>query len=126
MSARSLQLNPLNTPATTAQIKAKRDEIEQSPVTTTFGTFDADDKSLARLKAALNYFAELPTVSGEIEWTLADNTTVMLTETELGDVIEELGEAWAIRSATVHIAAQALPGTNVTVGELDNLMLWGL
>lgn len=126
MSARSLQLNPLNAQATAAQIKAKRDELEQSPITTTFGVFDANEKSVARLEAALLYFSQMPLTNGEIVWTKADNTTVSLDETEFGDLVAEISSAWALRSAIVHAKAQLLVTQPITLGELDNLALWGL
>lgn len=126
MSARSLQLNPLLKAATVEQIKAKRNELEQAPITVSgVGTFDADDKSLVRMKAALDNWATLPTVvSGEITWVLADNSSVVLDETAFAAAVNAIGVAWAERSATVHIVAQTLPGTFVTVGDLDDSATW--
>lgn len=124
MSARSLQLNPLLKTATWEDIKAKRNEIEQSPITTAHGVFDADRDSIIRMDSALLGFSGLPTlVNGELGWKLADNSIVFLTEAELLSV----RQAITVRAALIFVAAETIAiGAPVQVGALNNLAIWGL
>lgn len=125
---RSLQLNPLLVAATWEQIKAKRDELELSPITLDSGlTFDYDQQAKLRFETALSQFDNLPTlVSGELAWKLADNSFELHTKSELQAVYDELQQKTAIRAALLFAQAEALAIGSPTVGDLEDLATWGL
>lgn len=125
---RSLQLNPLLVPATWEQIKAKRDELEVSPVTLDSGmTFDYDQQAKLRFETALSQFDNLPTlVDGKLAWKLADNSFELHTKTELQAVYDELQQKTAIRASLLFAQAEALAAGSPTVGDLEDLATWGL
>ena len=125
---RSLQLNPLLVAATWGQIKAKRDELEVSPITLDSGlTFDYDQQAKLRFETALSQFDNLPTlVSGELAWKLADNSFELHTKSELQAVYDELQQKTAIRASLLFAQAEALASGSPTVGGLEDLATWGL
>ena len=83
-----------------AELKSIRDTKEVEPIRTDKGLFDYDDKARDRIKdamVALKY-------SGTIEWTLADNTDVSVSQLDLENVIL----AVASRSNDLHIKYREL------------------
>jgi hypothetical protein len=124
MSKRSLQLNPLLKAATWEDIKAKRNELEQSPISTPYGVFDADRDSVIRIGEALSSFHGLPTlVDGTLGWKRADNIVVMLSFVELLAVRQAITNRAAILFAQAEVLKAGGP---YQVKDLDNLALWGL
>lgn len=124
---RSLQLNPDNQPATWTQIRDARDAHELSPVATTYGTFDADEKAEYRLTQAIDTFGSLPTVqNGKLGWKLADNTHVQLSLAELQDVYQQLQTNRAIRAAVLHARAEQFRVADPapTPAQLKQLDFW--
>ena len=124
---RSLQLNPDNRPATWGQIKHWRDTHEIAPVTTTFGAFDCDERSDARMRQAIEAFDSLPTVTdGTLAWKRADNTLVNLTLVELQQVYQEGKIERASRAALLHQQAEAFRQQSVppTPAQLAQLETW--
>lgn len=125
---RSLQLNPLLVAATWEQIKAKRGELEVSPITLDSGlTFDYDQQAKLRFETALSQFDNLPTlVSGELAWKLADNSFELHTKSQLQAVYDELQQKTAIRAALLFAKAEELSSGSPTVGDIAELATWGL
>lgn len=83
-----------------AELKGIRDTKEVEPIQTDKGLFDYDDKARDRIKdamVALKY-------RGTIEWTLADNTDVSVSQLDLENVIL----AVASRSNDLHIKYREL------------------
>lgn len=124
---RSLQLNPDHRPAIWEQIRSIRDAHELSPVTTTYGTFDADEKAEYRLTQAIDTFGSLPTLqNGKLGWKLADNTLVQLSHSELSDVYQQLRNNRAIRAAVLHAKAEQFRVADPapTPAQLKQLDFW--
>lgn len=125
---RSLQLNPLLQPATWEQIKAKRNQLEVSPITLDSGLmYDYDQQAKLRFETALAQFENLPTlIDGQLAWKLADNTFQLHTKVELQAVYDELQSKTAIRAALLFAKAEELAAGSPTVGDLEGLSTWGL
>lgn len=124
---RNFQINPDNNPATWEQIRDWRDAHELSPVTTTFGIFDADEKAEYRLTQAIDTFGSLPTVqNGKLGWKLADNTVIPLSLSELEDVHEQIKTNRAIRAAVLHAKAEQFRVADPapTPAQLKQLDFW--
>ena len=82
------------------ELKSIRDTKEVEPIRTDKGLFDYDEKARDRIKdamVALKY-------SSKIEWTLADNTDVSVSQLDLENVIL----AVASRSNDLHIKYREL------------------
>ena len=62
--------------------------------------FDYDDKARDRIQAAIIAL----NAGGHIDWTLADNTNVTVTNLDLEDVVR----AVAVRSNTLHVTYRQL------------------
>ena len=82
------------------ELKAERDRLEVEPVRTEKGLFDYDEKARDRIQAAIIAL----NTGGQIEWTLADNTNVTVTNLDLEDVVR----AVAVRSNTLHVTYRQL------------------
>lgn len=124
---RSLQLNPGNRPATWATIKKWRDTHEVSPVATTFGVFDMDERSNARMAGSIEQFDNLPTLqSGKLTWKRADNSYIALTKAELQSVYNEARLNRATRGALLHVKAEMFRQMDPapTPAQLSNLSFW--
>ena len=124
---RSFQLNPDNRPATWAQIKHWRDTHETAPVNTSFGLFDADERSDSRMRQAIELFDSLPTVTdGLLTWKRADNTLVDLSLPELQQVYQEVRIGRASRAALLHRQAEVFrqQANPPTPAELSRLETW--
>ena len=124
---RSLQLNPDNRPATWEQIKHWRDTHEVAPVATTFGMFDADERSDARMAGSISQFNNLPTLqNGKLTWKRADNSYIALTETELQQVYAEVQANRAARGAVLHVKAEQYRqmATPPTPAQLADISFW--
>lgn len=83
-----------------SELKGIRDAKEVEPIRTEKGLFDYDDKARDRIQAAIIALNG----GGQIEWTLADNTNVNVTNLDLEDVIR----AVAVRSNTLHVTYRQL------------------
>lgn len=123
-----LQRNAADVPAGWRIIRAKRDELEVSPITLDSGmTFDYDQQAKLRFETALSQFDNLPTlVDGKLAWKLADNSFELHTKTELQSVYDELQQKTAIRASLLFSKAEELAAGSPTVGDLEDLATWGL
>jgi len=126
---RSLQLNENNRPASWEQIKQWRDTHELSPVTTTVGTFHADNLSVEqRMKGAIEQFDSLPTLNpdGTLTWKQPGQVYVSLTQAELQQAYNEIKLNGAVRSSLLHLkAAQFIQSSPVpTPSQLSNIDFW--
>ena len=72
-----------------AELKEARDKAEQQPITTDKGSFDVDDKSITRITNAILILEKM---GSTLDWTLADNTVVVVTADDLQNVMFALGE----------------------------------
>ncbi len=101
------------------ELKGIRDTKEVEPIRTDKGLFDYDEKARDRIKdamVALKY-------SGTIEWTLADNTDVSVSQLDLENVIM----AVASRSNELHITYRNLKervNAAQTVEEVNAIVWW--
>lgn len=124
---RSLQLNPDNRPATWAQIKQWRDAHEIAPVGTSFGVFDCDERSDARMIGSIELFDSLPTVqAGKLTWKRGDNSFIQLTKAELEQVYAEVKLNRAERGAVLHVRAEQFKQMDPapTPAQLSDLNFW--
>lgn len=124
---RSLQLNPDHRPATWKQIRDWRDAHEVAPVATSFGTFDCDERSDARMSGSIEQFDNLPTlVGGKLTWKRADNSYIALTKAELQQVYAEVKANRAARGAVLHVKAEQFRqmATPPTPAQLADLSFW--
>jgi hypothetical protein len=124
---RSFQLNPDNRPATWAQIKHWRDTHETAPVDTTFGNFDCDERSDARMSGSIELFDNLPTVqAGKLTWKRGDNSFIQLTKAELEQVYAEVKLNRAARGALLHVKAEQFKQMDPTPtpAQLSDLSYW--
>lgn len=124
---RSLQLNPDNRPASWEQIKHWRDTHETAPVTTSFGVFDCDERSDARMAGSIELFDSLPTLQeGKLTWKRADNTFIQLTKVELEQVYAEVKTNRAARGAILHVKAEQFRQISPapTPAQLADLSFW--
>lgn len=83
-----------------SELKTIRDAKEVEPIQTEKGLFDYDDKARDRIQAAIIAL----NAGGHIDWTLADNTNVTVTNLDLEDVVR----AVAVRSNTLHVTYRQL------------------
>lgn len=125
---RSLQLNPKHRPATWEQIRGWRDRHEIAPVATSYGTFDCDERSEARMAGSIELFDSLPTVDaqGRLTWKRADNSYLPVTRPELQAVFAELKTARAQRGAILHVKAEQFNAMDPkpTIAQLETLSFW--
>lgn len=121
---RSLQVNPLNKPATWADIKSKREELKRIPIATSIGAIDVDDVSFLNITTAISSFSAISDPqTNTITWKLADNSFVNVTQAELQEVVT----AVAVRANTIHTKAEEINATGgYLVGELNDLAVWGI
>ena len=94
------------------ELKSVRDKAEQLPVTTDKGTFDVDDKALMRINGAIMALGE-----NTIEWTLADNTVVEVSSSDLQNVIVAL----SVQSNAVHEKYRALKEQVMACTDVDSV-----
>lgn len=124
---RSLQLNPDNRPATWEQIKHWRDTHEIAPVETSFGVFDCDERSDARMSGSIEQFDNLPTLqNGKLTWKRADNSYTQVTKAELELVYAEVRAVRASRGAVLHVQAEQFRFMDPapTPKQLSDLSFW--
>lgn len=124
---RSFQLNPDNRPATWAQIREWRDTHEISPVPTSFGVFDADERSEARMAGSIEQFDNLPTLqAGKLTWKRADNSYLPVTKAELEQIYAEVQTNRAVRGAVLHVKAEQFNfmDPKPTPAQLSDLSYW--
>lgn len=120
---RSLKINPDNYTATWEQIKAKREDLKRSPIATSKGVFDVDDVSFQNISTAISSFSALSVAAGgSLNWKLNDNSSVVVSLTDL----EEVRDTVAIRANIIHYNAEVIAQTPPKVFELNDLALWGL
>lgn len=84
-----------------ALMKAKRDAEEVKPIEYNGNLFDFDDKAKDRINSAI---IALDVSKGQIAWTTADNTEVMVNADDLRGVIA----AVAMRSNELHVKYRQL------------------
>ena len=86
--------------ASREQINARRDELEEAPVEVDGKLFDADERSDRRMFEVLENWSSLGLDS--IEWTLADNTTAILTRQELEVAHASIRQKRTARGLALH------------------------
>jgi len=100
----NLDLAPNKVTEQRALINTIRDEMERLPIEVTFslGTFDVDcdEKADLRMSNALMSWSALP--GSTIDWVLADNTSLNMTETVFQEFYDEVVTARAVRSLHLH------------------------
>lgn len=126
---RLLQLDPDKALATWSQIRVKRDELEQAPLTLTVSgvahLFDADEIAEKRMSMSVDSFDSLPTlVNGKLTWKLYTNAALEVTKAELQDALAQMRLKVAQRAAILHVKAAEFAQTGVLVGELSDLTKW--
>lgn len=120
---RSININPDNFTATWDQIKAKREALKRSPITTSKGVFDVDDVSFQNISTAIGSFSALSNAAGgSLNWKLEDNSAAVVSLSDL----EEVRDSVAIRANTLHYYAELIAQNPPKVYELNSLSLWGL
>jgi len=112
-----------------AQIKHWRDTHELSPVTTTVGTFHADNLSVEqRMKGAIEQFDDLPTLNadGTLTWKCPGPVYHNFTQAQLQTGYTELKHLAALRSAVLHVKASMFQqmATPPTPAQLSNINFW--
>lgn len=119
---------PEQVPATWRQIRDWRDSHEIAPVATSFGAFDADERSDARMAGSIELFDTLPTLDAQnrLTWKRADNSFIPLTKTELESVYAELKTNRAARGALLHVKAEIFRNMNPTPtpAQLSDIAFW--
>lgn len=95
-------------------IKADRDAAEQQPVQTEKGTFDVDDKAIMRINGAITVLRQ---TDGSIEWTLANDESVMVNADDLEDVIIALAQ----QSNAVHEKYRQIKNQIISCESVDDL-----
>lgn len=120
--------DPNNEPADWPQIKHWRDSHEVAPIATSFGTFDCDPRSDARMEGAIDRFVLLPTLNaqGQLAWKRADNSFIWLSQADLTAVYEEVKTNRAARGALLHVKAETFRqmATPPTPAQLADLSFW--
>lgn len=86
-----------------AEFKANRDAEEVKPIEYQGNVYDYDDKARDRINAAI-IALEAQGEKANIAWTLADNTSVVVTANDLRMVIANV----AIRSNQLHVKYRTL------------------
>ena len=102
-------------------LKLERDRKEIEPIAYNDKLYDYDDKARDRINAAI-IALEAQGEKANIAWTLADNTSVVVTANDLRMVIANV----AIRSNDLHVKyRKAKDKVNAcqTVAELDKIIL---
>lgn len=124
----SLQINPANKPATVEQIYAKRNELEQAPITIDDGrSFNYEEIHQKRFEKTIKHFLLSPmVVEGKHPWVLADGTVEQLTLAELVAIDAELDEKLYVRGSILAVSEQTLIANPPNLSDLDNLATWGL
>ena len=94
-------------PVTHKDLKHWRNVHEVSPVSTNYGTFDADQTSDERMARSIRNWDVLNTLDaeGKLAWKMADNTYNPLTKAELQDAYDQIDAGRASRSSLLHLKA---------------------
>lgn len=103
-----------------AQVKACRDAQEFGPFSWGALTFDGDAESKSRLSLAA-MAAQAAIASGqvwEVDWTLADNSTVTLSATDVIGVVQSMGANITAAHQNARIKRAAIEASQ-TIEELD-------
>ena len=87
-----------------AQLREQRDALEISPLTVLGNLFDVNERAVARISLAIKQAEARPGWS--TDWTLADNSTVLVTDSDLVLVLLEL----AARGEWLHKTGRLLRG----------------
>lgn len=97
----SLRRDALAIPADKSQISQIRDKIEESPILTSIGLIDFDQKSRHRLSVLMGTFKPVTLVT-------AINTEIQLTKEELQKIYTEAHTVYSARLIALHDHAQKL------------------
>lgn len=96
------------------EFKFKRDSLEVEPISYQGYRFDYDDKARDRISAAI---IALDVSKGQIAWTTADNTNVLVTADDLRGVIANV----AVRSNQLHEKYRELKSAVLSATTVDEL-----
>ena len=100
------------------EFKFKRDSLEVEPISYQGYRFDYNDKARDRINAAI---IALDVSKGQIAWTTADNTEVMVNADDLRGVVA----AVAMRSNELHVRYRELKASVLvceTAEEVDKIV----
>lgn len=104
-------------------IREKRDSLAQLSI----DNYHCDQISMARVEYALKHFDELPgNTAGTIEWKRYDGTMTAHTKVGLQAVYDDLYRKIALRGEHLHIRANEIEQEQRTIGELNDMSVWGL
>ena len=124
----SLKLDPRKKLATWEQIKAKRDELEASPIQLFNGNvYDYNERTELRLQKALKGFDSLRSVQengGMLPWKLSNNEWYLHTKEEFQQVVNDIDLEIAKRSDELFARAEQLAANPPTVEDLELLSTW--
>lgn len=117
------------TAATWEQVKAKRNELRESPVTLDDGrTFDADEDSFVLFRDSIDEFDNLPglDVNGKLPWKMTNNVYEPCSKQDLIDIYTELRTKRAVRASILQEQAEILFALNKTLIEISDPINWGI
>ena len=125
---------PAELKATRHQIKARWQELEQSPIQVLGVTIDCDQSSELRLKNTIDNWYSLPDIEGQMETALDGTRTIYwsmsegkvpLTLTELTSVYTAMLESRAVRAAVLFSNYQRIKSLpSVTTSYVTDLSNW--
>lgn len=125
---------PAELKATRHQIKARWQELEQSPIQVLGVTIDCDQLSELRLKNTIDNWYSLPDIEGQMETALDGTRTIYwsmsegkvpLTLTELTSVYTAMLESRATRAAVLFSNYQRIKSLpSVTISYVADLSNW--
>lgn len=125
---RSLQLNPNNRPADWTAIRDWREAHKRSPVTTSFGVFDADNEADVNFQGMIKQFYNLTTLDAQnrLMWKRADNSFMPLSKVDLEAVYAEVETGRAVRGAILHVKAEVfnMQDPKPTPSQLKDISFW--
>lgn len=129
MSQRLIDNNPANLTATWDQVKTKRNELRESPITLDDGrTFDSDTDSFILFEDSISEFAFLDgkDVDGKLPWKMSNNNYTPCSQQDLIDILAELRRKRAVRASTLQAQAEILFATSASVGDIENSTNWAI
>ena len=120
---REIKLNPDNKPCTIDDLRKYRDQMKKEPVDTSFGAVDADPESLATMQSVIDNF---DAIGSNIDWTLADNTSVTVNRDDLVSMYDQSYQATTLRNVAIHNAYNKFKNqsTYPLLRDIKNLSFW--
>lgn len=124
----SLKIHPDNELATWEDVKAKRNELEVSPITLNDGRiFDFDKDAMERLERTIKGWDNIPShllVNGKFGWKMHNNNFSFMDKAELEALVSELEVKQLQRSALNFVFAETFLNSNPTIREVKDSSNW--